>query len=50
MSSPNFSAEVVISIIQVKVIVDAPEQKVEMGGASKHHTYRIHGCDELNEF
>lgn len=30
--------------------IDPPELRTEMGGASKHHEYRIYGNDELSEF
>lgn len=34
----------------ITVTVEPPEQKVELGGASKYYIYSIHGRDKFAEF
>lgn len=34
------------TLTQIKITVDSPEL---MGGASKHHSYHIHGSDDIGE-
>lgn len=50
MDKQQFTGQVYLTLFQIVVTIDPPELRTEMGGASKHHEYRIYGIDEVNEF